>query len=322
MAPWRILSMILLAAGAVLGPFFIMYINVILVKIERDCGEVRAISYADDTTLLFKVRKVDPSKDVQKFKEKLEDILELFAGLKLSINTKKTKCLLFRTRQCKIVFPMDCIKVCDEKVELAETAECLGITFSKNIKWQEHINTVTTKCYAAICTIARLRQSGLPREALFTVYRALFEPVLAYGVAVWGSTYQNVIDKFQVIQNDAVRAVLSIQRRKSVRMAYKQFGLLDVRSLATYQVALIMYKHLNGICPLQFMEILPSNPIKYDLRGTRRPLRTKRAISVVCEHSPSVYFTVVWNSLPTEIRSIQSIVKFKHMLKEHLLSKQ
>jgi len=60
------------------------------------------VSYADDTTILFKIHKNNLDDDVTLANSMLERILEVFDFLKLTINVSKTQFILFRSALSRI----------------------------------------------------------------------------------------------------------------------------------------------------------------------------------------------------------------------------
>jgi hypothetical protein len=56
-----------------------------------------------------------------------------------------------------------------------------------------------------------------------------------------GSTYQNVLGKFQVIQNDAIRTILGLRRDQSVRHVFIQEKILNVSNIFDFNVGVLMY---------------------------------------------------------------------------------
>ncbi|HXB13244.1 MAG TPA: reverse transcriptase family protein [Bacteroidia bacterium] len=310
--------------GSVLGPFlFIIYINSILTLIQSKCPGTKVVTYADDTTILFKIDKQCPDLSIITFNEHIGFIHNLFTRLRLAINVSKTKCLLFKTAQCKIIIPDGSIKMNNNPIIFSDETECLGITFSNDIKWKAHLKSVSKKCYAVISSLARLRQIGYERDFLFVVYKSLFVPVISYGISVWGSSYDMVIRKFQTIQNDALRAIMGSSRCTSVRSIFKQYNILNIKNLSHQQISLLMYKHTLGVIQLDFIEATPVQESRYRLRSCQTGLiHTERVKSVLREQSPSIKFVTVWNSLPPTLKSSTTIASFKKNLVQYLVNCQ
>ena len=80
--------------GSVLGPYiFIFYINFVLKLMKLKCPDLKIITYADDTTLLYPVDKYQPEICIHKFNSSIDTCLSLFSSFQLVVNVSKTKCL-------------------------------------------------------------------------------------------------------------------------------------------------------------------------------------------------------------------------------------
>ena len=77
----------------------------------------------------------------------------------------------------------------------------------ENLKWTLHVASFSNKCFAAIASIAALRETGAGLTLLVRVYRALFEPNLVYCAAIWETSQKNVLHAVQVLQNSAISAI-------------------------------------------------------------------------------------------------------------------
>ena len=119
--------------GSILGPLlFLIYIND-LPEISR---HIKMVMYADDTTLYCNLG--DLSEDI--INTELTKVSEWLAANKLSLNVKKTKCMVFHTPQRKVTYPE--IKIKNILIERVSEFNFLGITFNSNLKWHTHINYI------------------------------------------------------------------------------------------------------------------------------------------------------------------------------------
>ena len=116
-------------------------------------------------------------------------------------------------------------------ISLSPSATCLGVCFNEHMKWDSHVDALTSKWYAVISSLRRLRQVGATMTVLLKAYRALFEPILGYCIAVWGGGYDTVMSRVRVLQNDALRALFGRKRRDSVRDLYLLHDILTVDQL-------------------------------------------------------------------------------------------
>jgi hypothetical protein len=307
--------------GSVLGPFiFILYLDFVLRAVERDAG-CRPVVYADDTTLLFKVKvsngRIDRLADVELG---IERAMGHFNRFGLVVNSKKTTIVLFHNPRRKLITENLSLVIRGNKVSFSPTAECLGLLLDEPMKGIPHLHSISGKCIAVTASLARLRRTGADTSLLIQVYRALFEPVLTYCVALWGSSYENVIRVAQVLQNDAIRAITGLPRDSSVSKWYSKFGILKVKRLATLKQGIMAFKVSKG-------RILPNGPFDF----INHPNRSKRALDTfripvgkltVASHSLSCRLPAVWNQLPDSLKKATSIGSFKTKFTELLRLEQ
>lgn len=293
--------------GSVAGPLiFIIYINFVLIKLLSVCG-CKIVTYADDTTFVFPIGSSTCQEDMAKAALKIEESIVIFRMFGLVINTSKTKLVLFRSTRRKVsILP---VKIGDSLLELSQSAKCLGLTLSENLNWFAHLEGISSKCYSVVASLRRLREVGVPQQGLLCVYKALFIPLLFYGVSVWGGGYCNVVQRAAVIQNDAMRAIFDKRRHESVSPLYSQNGLLTVNQIVRAAVAVLAFKTAKGIVPNDIaLRLIPTTS-----RTSRRPTtyETPFARHVFSRQSPAFRLPTVWGSIPRELRSLNSLKKFR-----------
>ena len=210
--------------GSILGPqLFIIYINDII----KFSTLFHTIIYADDTTLVGKFRDFELcnghslSENINYEITKLTDWLNVN---KLSLNTKKTKLMIFHTPQKK--FNMPTIKINNTELEPATHFNYLGITINKHTKWDGHIKKIAIKISKASGIIFKLNDV-LPYNVLITLYNALILPHLTYGVLAWG--YES--DIIFKLQKRALRAVTSSRYNAHTGPLFIKMKLLKVKDI-------------------------------------------------------------------------------------------
>ena len=121
--------------GSILGPLlFIIYIN----DIAQSSNHFNFIIYADDTTLCSTLKI---NADATKLNRELNNVSHWLNLNKLSLNVKKTKAMVFRMPQKKIIQPN--IQINGSNIEFVENFIFLGITINNKLNWNSHINKVT-----------------------------------------------------------------------------------------------------------------------------------------------------------------------------------
>ena len=96
----------------------------------------------------------------------------------LTINNSKTKHVSFGSSAFS--FAID-----DLPVVSVKTISDLGITFTCNLSWSQHISAKTTKCYRLLHTSKRCIPFNTPSQIKLDMYKASILPVLLHGSQVW-----------------------------------------------------------------------------------------------------------------------------------------
>ena len=114
---------------------------------------------------------------------KITDWLE---ANKLSINTDKTKFIIFRSKNKKLKDNIK-ISISNELIKQVKTTTFLGIAIDECQTWCDHLNLITKKIIKCSAIISRIRHfTNL--NSLKVIYYALVYPYLTYGNLIWGNT--------------------------------------------------------------------------------------------------------------------------------------
>ena len=249
--------------GSILGPqLFIIYINDII----KFSTIFHTIIYADDTTLVGKFRDFkicnghSLSENINYEITKLTDWLNVN---RLSLNTKKTKLMIFHTPQKK--FDMPTIKINNTELEPQTHFNYLGITINKHTKWDGHVKKIAIKISKASGIIFKLNDV-LPYNVLITLYNALILPHLTYGILAWG--YDNdIIFKHQ---KRALRAVTSSRYNAHTGPLFINMKLLKVKDIHKLSQLKFFYKRFHRELPEYFNTMLTMKPIDIHDHSTRK----------------------------------------------------
>lgn len=153
--------------GSILGPLlFILYVN----DISSYMKMVNTIQYADDTTFYvsdFDLTVINLNKEVAQY-----EALEWFTCNKLSLNVNKTKNINFTLRN-----------VASEE----DSVDLLGLHIDKKLNWKGHISILANKLSGVVFLLRKLSHST-PIIISRIAYLGIFQPLLAYGILLWGNS--------------------------------------------------------------------------------------------------------------------------------------
>ena len=123
--------------GSVLGPLlFLIYINDITTDLQSS-----SFLYADDTSLLEVVD--DPDVTAAKLNDDLELINTWTHKWLVTINSDKTKSMVFSTKRQKPLHPQ--LKYDNQIIESVSNHKHLGVTLSSNLLWRTHVFNIYEK---------------------------------------------------------------------------------------------------------------------------------------------------------------------------------
>ena len=171
----------------------------------------------------------------------------------LHINLKKSKYIHFMSNRQNT--RSNTVSYDSFKFEQVQSIKFLGITISETLEWNEHIKSITRKLSKITGSLYKIRRC-IPKAMLLSVYYALVNSQLMYGISIWGSggSISNLCCLFSA-QKKCIRSLFRVKRisilcpgnTKSTFTAYK---ILTVHNLYFYSVLTSIFSSLYS-CPSQ-----------------------------------------------------------------------
>ena len=168
--------------GSILGPLlFTIYMNDL-----QKATIFKSILYADDTVLVNSLDNGSPINNSLLINNALSKIHDWLLFNMLSLNTQKTKFMIFHTprRNIRNRIGLPDITIAENKVERVCDFNYLGIHINENMKWNTYINNISNKISKYIGVLNKLKHF-LPTFTLKTLYDSLIVPHLNYGILAW-----------------------------------------------------------------------------------------------------------------------------------------
>ena len=244
--------------GSILGPlFFSIYINDLFTVSDR----LNFLMYADDTTIYFNLEDFDnltKESDINRELEKVNIWLKLN---KLSLNTQKTKLMLFHRKQKHLDEINDVINGIE--IEHVPSFNFLGIMLDENLSWKSHIKMVGNKISKVTGILYRLK-NVFPKNVLFVLYNSLIVSYMNYGLLLWGIHSH----KLELLQKKALRLMTNSNYLAHTTPLLIKHGLLNVRDMYKLKLLKFYYKLSYDLLPPYFnkyIEIIEQKPAR-DLR--------------------------------------------------------
>ena len=134
--------------------------------------------YADDTNAFHSDKSLKSLTHVMQ--EEMNEVIKWLNVNKLSINTTKTKYIIFKSRNKKCDIEID-IKLNDNIIQQASHIKFLGVILDRELTWKNHINYVVKHIFKSTALIAKLRHYT-NKNTLKLIYYALVYPYLLMGI--------------------------------------------------------------------------------------------------------------------------------------------
>ena len=247
--------------GSILGPLlFIIYIN----DMHKAVLNSNIHHFADDTNLIYSCKNIKTLR--KKMNEDLKCIYTWLCANRLSINVGKTEFILFKPSKCKLeerfTLKFNSITIFESK-----KLRYLGIILDDKLSWKYHIHELTKKLSRATGIINRLKENSVPTKALLSVYSAIFQSHLNFGLSVWGQAHEVYLQKIRTIQNKVMRKIANADYDTDITDIYKQTNVLKLTDLFKTKIMSLMWDFDHNILPISLNEFFSgSNDHQYETR--------------------------------------------------------
>ena len=293
--------------GSILGPLlFLIYINDIVIDIR---GNINL--FADDTSLYFIVKNpVEASALIQ---SDINTITSWASSWLVTFNPSKSESLVISRKQNKPHHPS--LTMLNTEIPSNDTHKHLGVIFSSDGSWHQHVNYIKEKAWKRIGILRKLKHT-MNRKSLEIIYLSFIRPVLEYADVVWDNCTINEQYELEKIQYEAARIITGCTRLVSIQNLLTESGLLLLKERRKNHKLTLFYKMANNLTP-QFLSSLVPNTVAqtnpYNLRNNDTLVTIAAKTSLYASSFlPST--TKEWNSLPSELKHAVSLASFKSLI--------
>ena len=301
--------------GSTLGPLlFILYINDLPLLVN-----LSTILFADDTCVISS--NSDMSLLIYDINQKLNRINQWFISNKLTVNFSKTNYMIFHGKSFQ--YSNGRIKMGNSTLKKVSSTKYLGITIDDKLQWKCHITKLCSNI-SSFCGIMYKLRHYVPLESRLSVYYSLFYSHVTYGITCWGNACHSVLNPLRVLQNKVIKAMLFKSIFCRIKPLLSQCKLLNIKDLLKLETAKHVYKFQCNSLPTVFNDQYTSisNVHNYRTRASvRNDLAIVRTHKNIGKQSMKIKGAEVWNDIPTQIRSLNSVKHFAKEYKSYLISK-
>ena len=150
--------------------------------------------------------------------------------------------------------------------------------------------------------------------------RSLVLSRLDYCNALLGGLNNRQLDRLQRVQNSAARVIYGVRQREHITPSLRRLHWLPIRMRIMFKICTYMFKAIHGLGPEYincFVErYMPVRALRSSCNGILLKVTVPR--KAIGQSSFSVAGPHMWNDLPIDVRSAQSVMMFRKHLKTYL----
>ena len=299
--------------GSILGPLlFIIYVN----DFSSCLHYSSSVSFADDTSVLLSEKSLRTL--YTKGNKELININNWLIANKMSINTDKTKYVLFRTANTKPP-PTDLkLTIRSTVLEKVSSVRVLGLTINEHLSWKDHMNVLKTKLRSVLGAVLRVKPY-LNKDTMLTLYHSLLMSNVRFCITNWCFGNKTIINQLQCICNKFIRMIFNLPRFESTQSVMAKNSLLTIDKLYRYEIALFMFKFHMKQLPSAFSDIFLMKKYSIGSRNNSNIIPMACRISL-SQQSIRYVGPKIWNEVPPSIRKCKALSSFKSKLLVYFLN--
>ena len=237
----------------------------------------------------------------------------------MKLNADKTEFLIIGTHRqrdkIKTLFP---IPLLNQHVMPAVSTRNLGVIFDDKLNFREHLSQICRTCFYHIRDLWRIRRYLLVSVAK-TIATALVTSRLDYCNSLFHNIAIKDITKLQRVQNCLARVVTRSPRFTPSKPLLKSLHWLPVQYRIMFKMCTITYLALSSKQPSYLHTLLTPIRKPIQLRSSTSDLLFVPKVNTnMGTRAFAVGAPTLWNMLPSSVKSVENIAKFRRHLKTYL----
>jgi len=248
----------------------------------------------------------------------LDAVCEWMRANRLQLNTSKTEILWCATSRRQHQIPTTAVRVGADTVTPTTSVRDLGIYIDSDLSMRTQVTRTVAGCFAVLRQLRSIRRS-VPDPVFQSLVVSLVLTKLDYGNATLTGLPAYQYRRLQSVLNAAARLIYRRRRFDHVTSLLRELHWLKSSERVAYKLAVTFYRCLHGLAPSYLAQ-----SVRRVAELDRRRLRSSSSDDVIIPTTRLVTvgdraFTAagsrLWNSLPPDIRSAQTLPVFCNRLK-------
>ena len=219
--------------GSVLGPLlFLIFINDLKYCIPEKYSRL----FADDTGIFVSGKSIGPT--IRASQTLLNKLHDWFKCNKLTVSVPKCAWMIFHGKNKHIPTDIPSLYLNNTAISLVDTYKYIGLILDSKLSWAPHVNSICDKLNIYFGVFYYLR-CKTPQQLLRQVYFSTVFPRVHYGIELYGSCSQQILNKLQVKQNLLLKILSRKDRLYPTDQLHVDFKILKITDL--YKVKLLSF---------------------------------------------------------------------------------
>ena len=229
----------------------------------------------------------------------------------LKINPDKTEIILFHPKSLQNRVVIRGTFVGDQCIRFSSEVRNVGVVLDEQLNMKKHVNKIVSHCYKLLKDIGRVRNMLSEKHTEMLVH-AVTSSRIDYCNSLFFNMPKDNIFKLQKVQNAAARLIARKRKRDPISKTLAKLHWLNVESRIVFKMILLVYKAIHGRCSENLKVSYKQHNCRPDnfLLLEPKNVKTKYGRRTFDYAGPRL-----WNALPLELRTEETVEEFKSKLK-------
>ena len=295
--------------GSIMGPLmFLLFIN----DLPLYTAPVNTDLYADDTTLYETgISRLAIESSLQMALNNLSEWCKLNG---MAINTSKTKLILISTHQKRAGLDSDQLFLAlnNENLNTINKDKILVVSIDNNLSWSSHIDQICKKISSNLWLLSRIKEY-LYVEHRTQFYKTYIQPHIDYCNLGWGGMSQLNLNRLFRLQKRACKIILDYNV-ENVLESMQEIKILTIYERLFLRKSKFMFKVYKSETPQYINEMFNQRTVNENWPLLRSNVSsnfiTPRPNREIFKQSITYSGPIVWNSLPSELKNLDTVNSF------------
>src|SRR5436190_17713744 len=213
---------------------------------------IRSPSYVDDIALSYASSSI--KNNCEMLELAAEKLLQLQSQNNIQFDMEKTELIHFHSKRIDN-YQDYTVQISNIQIEPKNLVRWLDIWLNSKLNFKEHVEKKIINTTRVLHQASRLlnTERGLSFQAMRQLYIACIISIADYGVPIWWDNQKSLLDKYQKLQNLALRRILG---------AFKTSPVMAMELEAAIPPPKIRFNKICMNYSLRIMQLFKNHPIR------------------------------------------------------------